>query len=71
MCRIVRQFVPILRAGWHTYTSEGLNRGVGPFVADVAECPAALTQGRARQRADKGNPERPIKGKQDKSRRHK
>ena len=26
--------MPILQAGWHPYTSEGLKRGVGPFVRD-------------------------------------
>ena len=31
--RVVRPFVPLLRAGWHPYTSQHLKRGVGPRVA--------------------------------------
>ena len=30
----VRAFVPLLRAGWHPYTFEGLKRGVKAFVDD-------------------------------------
>ncbi len=32
-----RRFVPLLRAGWRPYTSEGLKRSVGAFVGDSAE----------------------------------
>ena len=30
--RVVRQFVALLRSGWHPYTSEKLKRGVAAFV---------------------------------------
>ena len=41
--RVVSPFVPILRAGWHPYTSEGLKRGVGRLVA---RCWQAIKEGR-------------------------
>ena len=46
--------MPILRAGWHMYTSYTLKRGVGPRVADVGQAPLWLSFPQPQARAWQG-----------------